>query len=51
MVGHHTRIRTTPQHRNLPVVEGQKRTPGGQGNGQLLNPIPRYCDPSETPEW
>ncbi|MFC1453456.1 sulfatase [Verrucomicrobiota bacterium] len=51
MVEHSVRIRTTPQHRNLPVVEGQKRTPGGNGNGQLLNPIPRYTDPTGIPEW
>lgn len=51
LVSHHVRIRTTPQHRNLPIVDGQKVTPGGQGNGQLVSPVPVYCDPAKTPEW
>lgn len=51
LVEHHVRVRTMPQYRNLPVVDGGKRTPGGQGNGQLVDPIPIYCDPRRTPSW
>lgn len=51
MAAHNIRIRRTPQYRNLPVVDGLKVTPCGQGNGQLGNPIPVYCDPGQTPSW
>ncbi len=51
MVAHNIRIRTLPQYRNLPVVDGRKVTPGGAGNGQIVNPIPIYCDVTRTPTW
>jgi len=51
-LAHHSiRIRMTHQYRNLPVVGGQKRVPGGEGNGQLVNPMPIYCDPTLTPKF
>ncbi len=48
---HNIRIRMTQQYRNLPVVGEQKRMPGGLGNGDLVNPMPLYCDPAATPHF
>jgi arylsulfatase A-like enzyme len=51
LAAHHMRLQTMPQYRNLPVVDGHKVTPGGPGNGQICNPVPLYCDPSDFPTW
>lgn len=48
---HNIRIRKLHQYRNLAVIADQKKMPGGEGNGQLVNPLPLYCDPATTPHF
>lgn len=51
LLGHNIRIRRTPQYCNLPVIQGQKYTPGGGGGSLMVNPIPLYGRPGDTPTW
>ncbi len=48
---HNMQVRSMDQYRNLPVVDGKKRSPGGLGNGDLVSPLPLYCDPADTPHF
>jgi len=50
LLGHNIRIRRTPQYCNLAVIQDQKYMPR-LGGGDMINPIPLYGRPGDTPTW